>query len=232
MGGSRLKCHCSKTRVKLSCQTFAAAACPHSLSHRARSVGLWCSWSESLRQPTCSTDSTDTKMCKSGPPTSKDETITNGLSLEGVHVGTVNLMISSGTVILILCAVFFYFYCKGRRGFCGPPATSTSSLAAPAMGFQQPMVMPGYFPHYPPPPYSMSQTLQPSHAVAIPSTHQASAPAAEASLPSSPAEPASPAPGSLSFRQLEARVDTLFSIANSASDVVVACRGVIDETQH
>ena len=171
-------------------------------------------------------------MCKPGPPTSKDETITNGLSLEGVHVGTVNLMISSGTVILILCAVFFYFYCKGRRGFCGPPATSASSPAAPAMGFQQPMVMPGYFPHYPPPPYSMSQTLQPSHAVAIPSTHQASAPAAEASLPSSPAEPASPAPGSLSFRQLEARVDTLFSIANSASDVVVAFRGDIDETQH
>ena len=100
------------------------------------------------------------------------------------------------------------------------------------MGFQQPMLMPGNFPHYPPPPYSMSQTLQPSHAVAIPLTHQASAPAAEASLPSSPAEPASPAPGSLSFRQLEARVDTLFSIANSASDVVVACRGDIDETQH
>ena len=69
-------------------------------------------------------------------------------------------------------------------------------------------------------------------ALAIPSTHQASAPAAEASLPSSPAEPASPAPGSLSFRQLEARVDTLYSIANSASDVVVACRGDIDETQH
>ena len=92
--------------------------------------------------------------------------------------------------------------------------------------------MPGYFPHYPPPPYSMSQTLQPSHAVAIPSTHLASAPAAEASLPSSPAEPASPAPGPLSFSQLEAQVDTLFSIANSASDVVVACRGDIDETQH
>ena len=107
-------------------------------------------------------------------------------------------------------------------------ATSASSPAAPAMGFQQPMLMPGYFPHYPPPPYSMSQTLQPSHAVAIPSTHQASAPAAEASLPSSPAEPA---PGSLSFRQLEARVDTLFSIANSASDVVVANRGDLEETQ-
>ena len=108
------------------CQTSLAASYPHSLSHRARSVGLWCSWSESLRQPTCSTDSTDTKLCKSGPPTSRDETITNGLSLEGVHVGTVNLMISSGTVILILCAVFFYFYCKGRRGFCGPPATASN----------------------------------------------------------------------------------------------------------
>ena len=60
---------------------------------------------------------------------------------EGVHVGTVNLMISSGTVILILCAVFFYFYCKGRRGFCCPPATSPSPPAAPAMGFQQPMVI-------------------------------------------------------------------------------------------
>ena len=72
------------------------------------------------------------------------------------------------------------------------------------MGFQQPMVMPGYFPHYLPPPYSMPQTHQPSHAVAIPSTHQASAPAAEASLPPSPAEPASPAPGSAFFRQLEA----------------------------
>ena len=57
--------------------------------------------------------------------------------------------------------------------------------------------------------------------VAIPSTHQASAPATKAPLPSSPAEPSSPAPGSLSFRQLEARVDTLFSITNSASDVVV-----------
>ena len=116
--------------------------------------------------------------------------------------------------------------------FCCPPATSASSPAVPAMGFQQPLVMPGYFPHYPPPPYSMPQTHQPSHAVAIPSTHQASAPAAEASLPSSPAEPASPAPGSLSFRQLEARVDTLFSIANSASDVVVAFRGDLEETQH
>ena len=58
-------------------------------------------------------------MCKPAPPSSKDETITNGLSLEGVHVGTVNLMISSETVIFILFAVFFYFYCKGRRGFCG-----------------------------------------------------------------------------------------------------------------
>ena len=57
--------------------------------------------------------------------------------------------------------------------------------------------------------------------VEIPSTHQASAPATKAPLPSSPAEPSSPAPGSLSFRQLEARVDTLFSITNSASDVVV-----------
>ena len=151
VGGSQLKCHCSKTRVKLCCQTSAAAACTHSLSHQARSVGLWCSWSESLRQPTSSTASTDTNMCKPGPPTSKDETITNGLSLEGVHVGTVNLMISSGTVILILFAVFFYFYCKGRRGFCGPPATSASSPPAPANGFQHAMVMPGYFPQYPPP---------------------------------------------------------------------------------
>ena len=74
-------------------------------------------------------------------------------------------------------------------------------------------------------------THQPSHAVAIASTHQASPPAAEASLPPSPAEPASPAPGSASFRQLEARVDTLFSIANSASDVVVANRGDLEETQ-
>ena len=93
----------------------------------------------------------DTNMCKPAPPSSKDETITNGLSLEGVHVGTVNLMISSGTVILILFAVFFYFYCKGRRGFCGPPATSASSPPAPANGFQHAMVMPGYFPQYPPP---------------------------------------------------------------------------------
>ena len=83
------------------------------------------------------------------------------------------------------------------------------------MGFQQPMVMPGYFPHYLPPPYSMPQTHQPCHAVEIPSTHQASA----------------PAPGSASFRQLEARVDTLFSIANSASDVVVANRGDLEEIQ-
>ena len=171
-------------------------------------------------------------MCKPAPPSSKDETITNGLSLEGVHVGTVNLMISSGTVILILFAVFFYFYCKGRRGFCGPPATSAPSPPAPANGFQHAMVMPGYFPQYPPPPYSMPQTIQPSHAVTIPSSHQASAPAPEAPLPSSPAELPSPAPGSLSFRQLEARVDTLYSIANSASDVVVACKDDTDGTQH
>ena len=93
--------------------------------------------------------------------------------------------------------------------------------------------VPGYFPHYSPrPPYSMPQTLQPSHTVTIPSSHQASAPAPEAPLPSSPAELPSPAPGSLSFRQLEARVDTLYSIANSASDVVVACRGDTDGTQH
>ena len=54
----------------------------------------------------------------------------------------------------------------------------------------------------------------------------------EAPLPSSPAELPSPAPGSLSFRQLEARVDTLYSIANSASDVVMASRVDTDETQH
>ena len=75
-------------------------------------------------------------MCKPSPPSSKGETITNGLSLEGVHVGTVNLMISSGTVILILFAVFFYFYCKGRRSFCGQPSTPVSPPAAPANGFQ------------------------------------------------------------------------------------------------
>ena len=171
-------------------------------------------------------------MCKPSPPSSKGDTITNGLSLEGVHVGTVNLMISSGAVILILFAVFFYFYCKGRRGFCGPPATSAPSPPAPANGFQHAMVMPGYFPQYPTPPYSMSQALQPSHAVTMPLSLQASAPSPEAPLPSSPAELPSPAPGSLSFRQLEARVDTLYSIANSASDVVVACRGDTDGTQH
>merc|ERR1712218_719866 len=71
-------------------------------------------------------------MCKPAPTTSNDETITNGLSLEGVHVGAVNLMISLGTVILILFVVFFYFYCKGRRGFCGPPSTSAPSPPAPA----------------------------------------------------------------------------------------------------
>ena len=82
------------------------------------------------------------------------------------------------------------------------------------MGYQQPMMMPGFSPHYPPPPYSMPQPHQPSHAVAIQTAHQASAPAAEVPLPPSPAAPclapASPAPGSASFRQLEARVDTLF----------------------
>ena len=175
-------------------------------------------------------------MCKPAP-SSKDETITNGLSLEGVHVGTVNLMISSGTVILILFAVFFYFYCKGRRGFCGPPSTSAPSPPAPANGFQQAMLMPGYFPQYPPPPdggppYSMAQNIHPSHAVTMPLSLQASAPSPEAPLPSNPAELSSPAPGSLSFRQLEARVDTLYSIANSASDVVVACRNDTDGTQH
>ena len=61
----------------------------------------------SPKHPTSYTASTHTNMCKPAPPSSKDETITNGLSLEGVHVGTVNLMISSGTVILILFAVFF-----------------------------------------------------------------------------------------------------------------------------
>ena len=111
----------------------------------AWSVGRWCSWSKFPRQPTSSTASTHTNMCKPAPPSSKDETITNGLSLEGVHVGTVNLMISSGTVILVLFAVFFYFYCKGRRGFCGPPSTSAPSPPAPANGFQQAMLMPGYF---------------------------------------------------------------------------------------
>ena len=90
----------------------------------------------------------------------------------------------------------------------------------------------GILPTVPTPPYSMPQTIQPSHAVTIPSSHQASAPAPEAPLPSSPAELPSPAPGSLSFRQLEARVDTLYSIANSASDVVVACRNDTDGTQH
>ena len=78
----------------------------------------------------------------------------------------------------------------------------------------------------------MAQNIQPSHAVTMPSSLQASAPSPEAPLPSSPAELPSPAPGSLSFRQLEARVDTLYSIANSASDVVMASRVDTDETQH
>ena len=160
MGGSQLKCHCSKT--KLCCQDSAAAACTHSLNLVSRPVVLLERVPQTSYRPTSSAASTDTNMCKPAPPSSKDETITNGLSLEGVHVGTVNLMISSGTVILILFAVFFYFYCKGRRGFCGPPATSAPSPPAPANGFQHAMVMPGYFPQYPPPPYSMPQTIQPS----------------------------------------------------------------------
>ena len=171
-------------------------------------------------------------MCKPSPPSSQGETITNGLSLEGVHVGTVNLMISSGTVILILFAVFFYFYCKGRRGFCGPPSTPVSPPPAPANGFQQALPMPGFFPQYAPPPYSMAQNIQPSHAVTMPSSLQALAPSPEALLPSNPAELPSPAPASLSLQQLEARVDRLYSIANSASDVVRASRVDTDETQH
>ena len=143
-----------------------------------------------------------------------------------------NASVQTGTVILILFAVFFYFYCKGRRGFCGPPSTPAPSPPAPANGFQQAMLMPGFFPQYPPPPYSMGQNIQPSHAVTMPSSLQASAPSPEAPLPSNPAELPSPAPGSLSFRQLEARVDTLYSIANSASDVVMASRVDTDETQY
>ena len=166
-------------------------------------------------------------MCKPSPPSSKGDTITNGLSLEGVHVGTVNLMISSGTVILILFAVFFYFYCKGRRGLCGPPSTTVPPPPAPANGFQQALPMPGFFPQYAPPPYTMAPNIQPSHAVTMPS-----APSPEAPLPSNQAELPAPAPAPLSLQQLEARVDRLYSIANSARDVVRASRVDTDETQH
>ena len=115
-------------------------------------------------------------MCKPSPPSSNGETITNGLSLEGVHVGTVNLMISSGTVILILFAVFFYFYCKGRRSFCGQPSTPVSPPAAPANGFQHSLPMQGFFPQYAPPPYTMAPNIQPSHAVTLPSAPSRSRP--------------------------------------------------------
>ena len=126
-----------------------------------------------------------------------------------------------------LCSLLLFLLQRkaGRRGPVPPPP-------APANGFQQAMLMPGFFPQYPPPPYSMAQNIQPSHAVTMPSSLQASAPSPEAPLPSNPAELPSPAPGSLSFRQLEARVDTLYSIANSALDVVRASRVDTDETQH
>ena len=93
-------------------------------------------------------------------------------------------------------------------------------------GVQQALPMPGFLPQYAPPPYSMAQNIQPSHAVTMPS-----APSPEAPLPSNPAELPSPAPASLSLQQLEARVDRLYSIANSASDVVRASRVDTDETQ-
>ena len=152
-------------------------------------------------------------MCKPSPPSSNGETITNGLSLEGVHVGTVNLMISSGTVILILFAVFFYFYCKGRRSFCGQPSTPVSPPAAPANGFQQSLPMPGFFPQYAPPPYTMAPNIQPSHAVTLPS-----APSPEPLLASNQAELPALAPAPLTLQQLEACVDRLYSIANSTRD--------------
>ena len=58
-----------------------------------------------------------------------------------------------------------------------------------------------------------------------------SAPSPEAPLPSNQAELPAPAPAPLSLQQLEARVDRLYSIANSARDVVRASRVDTDETQ-
>ena len=131
-------------------------------------------------------------------------------------------VISSGTVILILFAVFFYFYCKGRRSFCGQPSTPVSPPAAPANGFQQSLPMPGFFPQYAPRPYTMAPNIQPSHAVTMPSPPP---------LPSNQAELPAPAPAPLSLQQLEARVDRLYSIANSTRDGVRASRVETDETQ-
>ena len=128
-------------------------------------------------------------------------------------LGQLFLMISSGTVILILFAVFFYFYCKGRRSFCGQPSTPVSPPAAPANGFQHSLPMQGFFPQYAPPPYTMAPNIQPSHAVTMPS-----APSPEPPLPSNQAELPAPAPAPLSLQQLEARVDRLYSIANSTRD--------------
>ena len=93
-------------------------------------------------------------------------------------------------------------------------------------GFQQSLPMPGFFPQYAPPPYTMAPNIQPSHAVTMPS-----APSPEAPLPSNQAELPAPAPAPLSLQQLEARVDRLYSIANSARDVVRVSRVETDETQ-
>ena len=135
-------------------------------------------------------------------------------------------VISSGTVILILFAVFFYFYCKGRRSFCGQPSTPVSPPAAPANGFQHSLPMQGFFPQYAPPPYTMAPNIQPSHAVTLPS-----APSPEPPLPSNQAELPAPAPAPITLQQLEARVDRLYSIANSTRDDVRASRVEIGETQ-
>ena len=108
----------------------------------------------------------------------------------------------------------------------GPPSTPAPSPPTPANGFQQAMPMPGFFPQYAPPPYTMAPNIQPSHTVTMPS-----APSREAPLPSNQAELPAPAPAPLSLQQLEARVDRLYSIANSARDVVRASRVDTDETQ-
>ena len=124
-----------------------------------------------------------------------------------------------------LCSLFL-FLLQRKAGLLWSTLNPRPSQQTPANGFQQAMPMPGFFPQYAPPPYTMAPNIQPSHTVTMPS-----APSPEAPLPSNQAELPAPAPAPLSLQQLEARVDRLYSIANSARDVVRASRVDTDETQ-